>query len=111
MHYFGMNSLSDVPSQNYPSQAISKSNKWSVLKHRIACIIDRYVVVDQLEKMNDASTSSNTSDANPHVTRIQFEHSYVAPLCVFVKNYSGVELSILMEELEGTFHQICLWNT
>ena len=49
MHYFGMNSLSDVPSQN-PSQAISKSNKWSVLKHRAACIIDRYVVVDQLEK-------------------------------------------------------------
>ena len=34
MHYFGMNSLSDVPSQNFPSQAISKSNKWSVSKHR-----------------------------------------------------------------------------
>ena len=79
MHFFGMKSVSDVPTQNFPVISISKKDKWSVLKQTVACIIDRYVIVDQMQqlpKINPTSTAKNTADINPHVARIQAEHCY-----------------------------------
>lgn len=81
MQFFGMNYVSDVPTQNFPSVAISK-DKWHVLKQSVACIIDRYVTVDQmqgLQKVKETSTPMNTSGSNPHLPRIQAEHCYAAP--------------------------------
>ena len=78
-HFFGMKSVSDVPTRNFPVISISKKDKWSVLKQTVACIIDRYVIVDQMQqlpKINPTSTAKNTADINPHVAHIQAEHCY-----------------------------------
>ena len=82
MHYFGMKNVSDVPTQNFPLMAISTKDKWYILKKTVVRIIDRYVIVDQMQQLqmvNETSNARNTYDANPHVARIQAEHCYAAP--------------------------------
>ena len=75
-----MKSVSDVPTQNIPplTDGLSTENKWSVLKQSIATIIDSYVIVDQMQHLDGVDSSTSASVVNPHVSRIQVDHSYAA---------------------------------
>ena len=55
MHYFGMKSVSDEPTLNFPILAKSATDKWSYLKPMVTGIIDRYVVVDQMRQVQKKS--------------------------------------------------------
>ena len=79
MHYFGMKYVSDEPKLNFPILAKSARDKWCYLKQMVTSIIDRYVVVDQMQTATKPPCVENHTDTNPHVSRICAEHCYVTP--------------------------------
>ena len=94
MHYFGMKCVSDEPKINFPVEAKLARDKWSYLKAMVTGIIDRYVVVDQMQQIQKktepscAERSTCNSGTNPHVSRIEAEHNYTTP---YHKHLSWIE--------------------
>ena len=74
MQYFRMASTTDTPKQNMFLLGAPAHRKWHSLKQAVSSIIDNYVVVDQLQGKEPPPVS--TSATNPHVHRIQGEHTY-----------------------------------
>ena len=53
MHYFGMKCVIDEPKLNFLTMAKSTRDKWSFLKQMVTGIIDRYVIVDQMQQVQE----------------------------------------------------------
>ena len=83
MPFFGMASVEDVPSGNcFPDEvkSMSKSQMASLLQDRMLKVIDEYVVPQEFIYSLNANTpepSGSEIQTNPHVTRIQHDHSYI----------------------------------
>lgn len=53
MRYFVMKCVLKRPRKNFPVIITSSINKWAILKEKVAIIIDWYVLVDQLEELQN----------------------------------------------------------
>ena len=76
LHYFGMQSMSDSPRTNSFDVQISQrsiTERSNIFRSKMEDIIRKYVISKQFSaKVPDPTTSST----NPHLLRIQLEHSY-----------------------------------
>lgn len=82
MHFFGMASVEDVPSRIcFPDEVkcMSKSQMASLLQDRMLKVIDEYVPQEFIYSLNADTPEPSGSEiqTNPHVTRIQHNHSYI----------------------------------
>lgn len=81
MHYFGMKCVSDKPQQYFPLTITSSRSNWPILMEKVAIIIHGYVLVDQLQELQnetELSFAGNNTEVNPHISRIE-EHCYATP--------------------------------
>lgn len=89
LHFFSMSSLSDTPQSNgFPSNvhSLPQKQKKKMLFDRLEQLVDQYVLAHtsllpdcESEPDSDSGSKLKPKDAesNPHLVRIQAEHSYV----------------------------------
>ena len=92
-----MKTVSDEPTLNFPVLAKSAMDKWTYLKSMVTGIIDRCVVVNEIQQVQnksdpEPSCSESTLDTNPHGSRIEAEHCYETPCRVHL---SQIQLNII----------------
>ena len=82
MHFFGMSSRKDVPSRNrFPDEVnhMSRLHMTQLLQDRMLTVIDQYVVPQDFIyalRHDVPQPSTSSAQTNPHVKRIQHDHSY-----------------------------------